>query len=71
MKRLISVSLALFTVFCLLVATSRSAWGYVDPGSGLVVLQTFASVMAACGYFFRRKIKGSVWPERGCGGAAA
>ncbi len=56
MARLISLSLAVFTMFCVMVATERSAWGYIDPGSGFVALQTFASVMAACGYFMRRRI---------------
>jgi hypothetical protein len=57
MKRLISSSLTLFITFCLLVATDRRAWGYVDPGSGLIALQTFASVGAAYAYFIRRRIR--------------
>lgn len=57
MKRLISVSLAIFITFCMLVATDRRAWGYVDPGSGLIALQTFASVVAAYVYFVRRRIR--------------
>lgn len=31
---------------------------YVDPGSGLLALQSFASVMAAVGFFLRRRIMG-------------
>ena len=58
MNRIISFSLAAFTFFFVLVATSRNAYGYVDPGSGLLALQTFASVMAACGFFLRRRLKG-------------
>lgn len=57
MQRFLSVSLLLFTVVCLLVATERQALAYVDPGSGLLALQSIASVAAACGYFFRRRIK--------------
>jgi hypothetical protein len=57
MKRLISSSLTLLITFCLLVATDRRAWGYVDPGSGLIALQTFASVGAAYAYFIRRRIR--------------
>jgi hypothetical protein len=57
MNRFLSLSLAVFTCFWALVATSRNAWGYVDPGSGLLALQTFASVMAACGFFLRRRLK--------------
>ncbi len=57
MKRLISSSLTIFITFCLLVATDRRAWGYVDPGSGLIALQTFASVGAAYAYVIRRRIR--------------
>jgi len=57
MKRLISFSLALLITFCVLVGTDRRAWGYVDPGSGLIALQTFASIMAAGAYFVRRRIR--------------
>jgi hypothetical protein len=57
MKRLIFISLNIFITFCLLVATDRRAWGYVDPGSGLIALQTFASVGAAYAYVLRRRIR--------------
>jgi hypothetical protein len=56
MKRLTSFSLAILMAFCLLVGTERRAWGYVDPGSGLIALQTCASVMAAYVYYIRRRI---------------
>ena len=56
LKRLLSFSLAVFTCVCLLLATDRSAYAYVDPGSGLLALQSAASVMAAVGYFMRRRI---------------
>jgi hypothetical protein len=57
MKRLVSVSLAIFICVCLLGASERQAYGYVDPGSGLLALQSVASVAAACGYFFRRRLR--------------
>jgi hypothetical protein len=57
MKRLISSTLTLLIAFLLLVATDRRAWGYVDPGSGLIALQTIASVGAAYAYFIRRRIR--------------
>ena len=47
MKRLISVSLGILITLCMIVASERRAWGYVDPGSGLIALQTIASVAAA------------------------
>ena len=57
MKRLISSSLTLLITFLLLVATDRRAWGYVDPGTGLIALQTIASVGAAYVYVIRRRIR--------------
>jgi hypothetical protein len=56
MKRITSLSFAVLTVLCLVVATERRAWGYIDPGTGLVALQSIASVVAACSYFMRRRI---------------
>jgi len=56
MKRLISFSLAVFIALCMMVGSERRAWAYVDPGTGLIALQTLASVMAAYVYYVRRKI---------------
>jgi Skp family chaperone for outer membrane proteins len=57
MKRLFfSVSLALFIAFSLVIATAKPAYGYVDPGSGFLAVQTIASVAAAFVYFLRRRI---------------
>jgi hypothetical protein len=58
MNRAILFSLSALTFFFVLVATSRSAYGYVDPGSGLLALQTFGSVMAAAAFFLRKRFKG-------------
>jgi hypothetical protein len=57
MKRLLSYSLAIFITLCMIVGSERRAWGYVDPGSGLIALQTAASVMAAYAYYVRRRIR--------------
>jgi hypothetical protein len=56
MKRLISLSLTVFCCVCLLVATERRAYAYVDPGSGLLALQSFAAFLGAIGYTMRRRI---------------
>ncbi len=58
MKRLISVSLAMFSCACLLLATERRAMAYIDPGSGLLALQSLGSMAAAAGFFLRRRIMG-------------
>lgn len=57
MKRILSCSLALVIALCMMVASERRAWGYVDPGSGLIALQTIASVAAAYAYVVRRRIR--------------
>lgn len=57
MKRIASPLLTFLMVACLLVGSERRAWGYVDPGTGLIALQTFASVAAAYAYLVRRKIR--------------
>jgi hypothetical protein len=56
MKTIVSIALGLFTCFCLLLASERQALAYVDPGSGLLALQSIASVAAAAGYFLRKRI---------------
>ena len=57
MARFASFSLSVLIALCLLMAFQRTAFAYVDPGSGFVALQTFASVAAAGGYFLRRRIR--------------
>ena len=58
MKRIFfSILLALFSALCLVIATAKPAYGYVDPGSGFLAVQTIASVAAAFGYFLRRRIR--------------
>jgi hypothetical protein len=57
MKRTLSAPFALLIALCLLVGSERRAFAYVDPGSGLIALQTAASVVAAYAYFLRRRIR--------------
>lgn len=65
MKRLLSFALACVVCVCVLVATEQRAMAmYVDPGSGLLALQSAASVMAAAAFFLRRKIKSLFGPRR-------
>jgi hypothetical protein len=56
MKRVISFSLGIFITLCMIIGSERRAWGYVDPGSGLIALQGIASVAAAYAYYIRRRI---------------
>ena len=55
-ERVVRFSLGVVCCVCALVATERRALAYVDPGSGLLALQSIASVAAAAAYFLRRKI---------------
>jgi hypothetical protein len=57
MKRVISFSLGILIFLCMMVGSERRAWGYVDPGSGLIALQGIASVAAAYAYYVRRRIR--------------
>jgi hypothetical protein len=57
MKRLISFSFAILITLCMIVGSERRAWGYVDPGSGLIALQGIASMAAAYLYIARRKVR--------------
>lgn len=58
MNRVLSFCLSVFTCICLLLAAEHRASAYVDPGSGLLVLQSMASVTAAAAYFLRKRIVG-------------
>ena len=58
MKHLLSFALGCVVCVCVLIATEQRAMAmYVDPGSGLLALQSAASVMAAAAFFLRRKIR--------------
>jgi hypothetical protein len=56
MKRLLALSLTVFTCLCFVLATDRHAFAYIDPGTGFVALQSFFAGLAAFGYFMRRRI---------------
>jgi hypothetical protein len=56
MKRFFSVSLGICILLLMVVGSERRAWGYVDPGSGLIAIQGIASVAAAYAYMVRKRI---------------
>jgi len=41
----------------LCVATERQAHAYIDPGSGMLILQQVGAAFAGVAFFFRRRIK--------------
>ena len=57
-----SVKLRLYVItLCCVIALNfaieRPAYGYVDPGSGLLILQNVGAVATGILFFFRRRIK--------------
>jgi len=58
MKRFLSFSLAVFCCTCLFMATEQRAYAYIDPGSGLLAIQSMFAALGAAGYFLRRRIAG-------------
>ena len=57
MRRIASLLLGIFIIFCAVIATGRPAWSYVDLGSGMLALQGIASVMGTVAYYFRRRLR--------------
>ncbi len=57
MRRFTLGLLVFLSVFFFLLASQGRAWGYVDPGSGLLALQGFATAMAGVTYYMRRRIR--------------
>lgn len=44
-------------LFIVLVATAKPAYGYVDPGSGLLLLQIVGSTFAGMTFLLRKNIR--------------
>lgn len=47
----------LLVLFVALNSTAQPAYGYVDPGSGLVALQVVGSTIAALGFLLRKRVR--------------
>lgn len=48
----------------LIAALQRPAYGYVDPGSGILVVQFVASVFSGGIFFLRRRLKQFFFPAK-------
>lgn len=57
MRKLTYFLLTCGLVWCFLVACERPAYAYVDPGSGLFLLQGIGSAFLGVIYVVRRKLK--------------
>ena len=44
-------------LFCLCVSFERKAYAYIDPGSGLLMLQAAGTIVAGALFTVRRRIK--------------
>jgi hypothetical protein len=56
----IKVRLFVVTLLCVVAlnfAIERPAYGYVDPGSGLFLIQNISAMATGVLFFFRRRIK--------------
>lgn len=56
-RRPLIAVLASIEVVVLLAALARPAWGYVDPGSGLLAMQVGGSMLAGGLFILRSKIR--------------
>jgi len=56
MKRVISLSLSLLTCIGLMLATERRAMAYINPGDGMLFVQSIGAAIAASAYFLRSRI---------------
>jgi hypothetical protein len=57
---MLKIRFYLATILCLMalcVATERRAYAYIDPGSGLLILQNVGAALTGVLFFFRRRIK--------------
>jgi hypothetical protein len=64
-KYLIVTMALLFSVACFL---ERPAYGYVDPGSSLLMFQSVSAFITGALFYFRRRLKGLfIKPRNGSG----
>lgn len=61
---LIYASLSILQLLFLLVAVQRPAYGYVDPGSGMLVVQFVGSVLSGGIFFLRKRLKQFFFPGK-------
>lgn len=48
----------------LIAAVQRPAYGYVDPGSGMLVVQFMGSVLSGGIFFLRKRLKQFFFPAK-------
>jgi len=56
MRKLLSIFPVLMMLTGFLLLFQRPAYGYTDPGTGLLAVQAAGSAIVAAGWYLRRKI---------------
>lgn len=56
MRKLLLIFPAFLICLGILLAAEKPAYGYIDPGSGLLAIQALGSMLVAAGWYLRRKI---------------
>jgi hypothetical protein len=56
MKKLLTIISVALVVLGALILSERPAYGYTDPGTGLLAIQAAGSAIVAAGWYLRRKI---------------
>ena len=51
------LTLSLCFAFFLLMAFERTAYAYVDPGSGLLAYQSLSAILAGVAFCFRQRLR--------------
>jgi len=55
--RLAYLCISVAMIFCLAISLEEKAYAYIDPGSGLLILQGIGGVFAGVLYSIRKHIK--------------
>ena len=58
MRIAVRIVFAVLLFSALTVSLEQAAYAYVDPGSGLLLMQTIGSMFACAAIYFRRNILG-------------
>ena len=56
-NRLKYLAVTLMLVVALGVTFERRAYGYIDPGSGLLIFQSIGAVVSGTLFYFRKRVK--------------
>jgi hypothetical protein len=68
--RIYHLALTVCLVFAVACAFERPAYGYVDPGSGILACQAISAMFAGVIYYFRRRVMSVMRLFRGPRGSA-